>query len=247
MEIKYWKAAKVPTVQYGSEDVCITLTSDVPAEEVQKTYSDMKNFVDERIAEQVNAIGNKLSSNDYREKDGKRYPRVSKILSPDPINIPNIEKYALRGSAYHEIGNTVLLGGDYDRAFTEVSAKYDISPIKWTDIKAKEFFEKFGKDIVVKELNVEVFNEKHLYSGEIDFVGTYLGCPCIADFKTGTWKLEQLVAYAKTKKEYSEYDLIIFDLKNAKVEAFAHHEPPVQEAWEKFIFLRGKFHERFKI
>ena len=47
-----------------------------------------------------------------------------------------------------------------------------ISPLKW-DIDIKKFFDKFGTKMKHSKLNHEVFNEKHLYSGEIDFVGEF--------------------------------------------------------------------------
>lgn len=240
-QVTYWRSAKVPTVQYGSRDICLTLTTQAIEGHEEAEYLRLKSFVDEKVEEQANSVANSLSDNDYRIKDGKKYPRVSKILSPDPLNIPHIEKYALRGTAIHMAVSHYLGTGEW------VDPSSDISPLKWTDIKYKEFFEKFGANFGTGiVLNEEVFHEKHLYSGEIDFLGPYCKKYTLGDFKTGTWKLEQLVGYLKPNDAQIE-QLAIFDLKKCEVHTWLIDEPPVQEAWENFLKLRGAFKQRFNI
>lgn len=245
-EIVYWRSAKIPTVQYGARDICLTLKQVAEKGKEDEVYNELKSFVDQRVEAQANEVANDTSRLRIRTKDNKKYPSVTSILSPDPILIPNIEKYALRGTVVHQMVNSYLVNGQWP---TMTDPPPDISPLKWTDIKYKEFFEKFGnrfpKETEDFGLNEEVFNEKHLYSGEIDYFGLYDGVPTIGDFKTGTWKLEQLVAYSKCLSSIKQ--LAIFDLKNCKVETWLIDEPPVQEAWENFLKLRGAFKQRFNI
>jgi len=243
VEIKYWKSAKVPTVQYGSKDICLTLSSLVDSDKVAEEYEKLRAFVDEKVDSQANSIANDLSNVRIREKNGKKYPSVTSILSPDPINIPNIEKYATRGTEIHRLINKYLADGVWE------TPTADCSPLKYEDIRYKEFFDKHDVKFRPKMdfLNLEVFNEKHLYSGEIDIYCKYEGKLTVGDFKTGSWKLEQLVAYAKCASICKIEQIAIFDLKKCVVETWTMDEPEVEEAWENFLKLRGRFYERFKL
>ena len=173
-----------------------------------------------------------------RLKDNKRYPSVTSIIQPDPIvGIKNLEQYALRGSYFHERFNAYI-----GSIKTEV-LQPDISPLKFEDIKFGEFMERFlskiGKPI---ELNKEVFNGKHMYSGEIDYLGAVDNKLTLADIKTGSWKVEQLSAYA----ECLEVEQVcIFDLKTPTIHFIS--KDALNDGWESFLKLRGAVLNRFGI
>ena len=239
-EVTYWRAAKVPTVQYGARDICLTLKSFTEPGKEDEEYQRIKSFVDDRVEAQAKAVSNDTSRLRIRVKDGKKYPSVTSIMSPDPSPVPNIEKYALRGTEYNRGFNEFVQGKPWTP-----NPSVDISPLKW-EFDLSKFFEQFGKEIKFSFLKKKVFNEKHLYYGEIDFLGTYKDMTCLADFKTGSWKLEQLAAYAKCLPQLPEC-LAIFDLKKNKVVAWKTEDEEVKEAWERFLVLRGRIQERFGI
>ena len=239
-EVTYWRSAKVPTVQYGSRDICLTIKSVAEPGKEDEEYQRIKLFVDERVEAQAKMVSNDTSRLRIRVKDGKKYPSITSIMNPDPIPVPNIEKYALRGTEYHKGFNEMLFGKPWSPDNT-----VDISPLKW-EFDLSKFFEKFGDDIKPAKLNEEVFNEKYLYSGEIDFIGTYKDMICLADFKTGLWKLEQLAAYAKCAQKLGDC-FAIFDLKKMDIIVWDIKDEKVRDAWEKFLILRGRLQERFGV
>ena len=101
-EVTYWRSAKVPTVQYGSRDICLTIKSVAEPGKEDEEYQRIKLFVDERVEAQAKMVSNDTSRLRIRVKDGKKYPSITSIMNPDPIPVPNIEKYALRGTEYHK-------------------------------------------------------------------------------------------------------------------------------------------------
>jgi len=240
-EVTYWRSAKVPTVAYGARDICLTMKSIACAGQEDEVYQRMKSFVDERVEAQANQIANSTEGLRIREKNGKRFPSVTSIITPDKPQIPNLEKYGIKGTYYHEVCNNILLGKK------EGPVKPDIAPLKY-DIDIKGFFEEHGSKFEKEfQLNVEVFNEKHIYSGEIDYLGFYDGKLTLGDFKTGTWKLEQISSYEQAVKNLKVEQLAIFDLKNCKVLTWDINDQEIVNAWERFIFLRGMFKQRFQL
>jgi len=174
-----------------------------------------------------------------RIKDNKKYPSYSSIANPDPFNID--PDYALRGTEIHRMFNDWLFSGIWP------DPQVKLQKLKYEDIKYEEFFETFVERISFKDAktNIEVFNDKHLYSGEIDLICEVDDLPTLVDLKTGGWDWMQLIAYYKAYKETPLKQLAIFDLKNQKLEILSLKDPKCVDYWEKFLIKRGEFKSRF--
>jgi len=171
-----------------------------------------------------------------RVKDGKKYPSVTSIINPDELKID--PAYGLRGTEIHRLINEFIdcRGQEWEEP------KINISPLKYEDIKYKEWFEQsdFNFETDKFEQNKVFYNEDFIFSGEIDLL---VDNRHLYEFKTGTWKIEQIAAYWKTLN--LEVSAIIGDLKRAKSIEF--HTDQLTQGWEKFLILRGKFLQRFGI
>jgi len=174
-----------------------------------------------------------------RVKDGKRYVSVNSILHPEPLPID--PEFAMRGTGIHQIFNTWLDTGKWEKPSIE------LKKLSYEDIKYKEFFEKFKDRINFKnhKKNIEVFHEVHFYSGEIDVVCEVDGIASITDLKCGAWDWTQLIAYYKAHNSVKQ--LVIFDLKNQKLEILSLKDPKCQVYWEKFLIKRGETKSRFGV
>lgn len=175
-----------------------------------------------------------------REKDGKKYPSVTSILRPDPINFKGkipLEKYGERGNQADVVFKNTLIG----LPVPEVDAS-KFEPLKW-EYDIPKFIEE-NKAVFAKkkwQSDVPIFNEEYMYSGEIDLLSPTI----LLDVKTGQWKWEQLVAYAKSVEGVKT--IAIADLKNNKMEVIDLESDEARKAWESFIFKRGEFKARFGI
>lgn len=170
-----------------------------------------------------------------REKDGKKYPSVTSILSPAPYT--GNPEYGTRGTEVHRIINQYALSGEWG------SPKEPLKTLKYEDVKYKEFFGTFGDRIDYSDQRQEVtiFNDDYMYSGEVDVICQVDGIKTLGDYKTGSWKWAQLVAYWKALNDKSIKQLAVFDLKKQKLEILKLTSDEARSAWEYFLILRGKF------
>ena len=199
-------------------------------------YGRLRSIIDPLLITQYQDAKLSLSNLRIRVKDGKKYPSVTSILSPDGIPASISPNYAKRGTEIHRLVNVCFETGVWEEPMG------DISPLKWTDIKYKEFFKDHAKRMQAKHLNLEIFHKKHMFSGEIDFYGMVDDKLTVLDFKTGEFKWEQLVAYAKCVETFQ---IAVADLKNNELIIKTPKE--CQDYWENFLVLRGQFKSRFGI
>jgi len=203
-------------------------------------FEQLKGIVEPLIQADYNKKRTDLANVRIRVKDGKKYPSVTSILNPDGIStkIKNLDKYIIRGNNADEAFKAVMTG----TRIPEIDES-KFAPLTWDwDIKAFIKEHKLLKtlEIPLWTANVEVFNEEYQYSGEIDLLKE--DC-LIVDIKTGAWKWEQQIAYAKCKPSVKK--IAIADLKENKYTEVGINEPLICKAWEKFIYKRGVFFSRF--
>ena len=170
-----------------------------------------------------------------REKDGKKYPSVTSILSPAPYT--GNQEYGTRGTEIHRLINHYSVNCEW------LVPSAPLKTLKYEDVKYQDFFQTHIERIDFSDLKKEIviFNEEHMYSGEIDVVCNVDGIKTLGDYKTGSWKWDQLVAYWKALGDKSIKQLAVFDLKKQKLETMRVASEECRTCWERFLRLRGKF------
>lgn len=198
----------------------------------------------------------------FREKDGKKYPRVSSIISwmkEWKISENSLMQYAARGSIVHKlieyyINNQVWLTLD-ELSQREPDSNNDIVllggnlKLSIDDCSYKEYFEKYGKEFEFDKTEEIVFNEDYFYTGRIDAEGKYNGKKSIIDFKTGSAReFKQLAAYAKCRDNIEQ--LVICPVgptenKSGVINPVVSID--IEGEFRKFLKDRADFKKRFGI
>lgn len=250
IEICYGNSAKINKGNYEQESplyslkTTITPTASETVDEA-KEYQRLKSIVEPLLQEHVRNAKLNLSNLRIRVKDGVRCVSVTSIMNPDPLPIDPVllTKYQARGIEIEKIMKHKI------KTDVWIEPETDISPLKWTDIKYIEFWEKYQDEIDWKkaQFNVEIYNlATHLtYSGEIDCLVETPDGLAVLDFKTGSYSFEQVVAYAKAIPEMQPSIVGFCDLKKAelKTKLLADCLPH----WESFLIKRGIVKARFDI
>ena len=216
---------------FYSQKVVIQSETDI---DVKAEYAKLRSIVDELATAQYNASKLDQSGLRIRIKDGKKYVSVTSVtgggkkLDIDP-------EYAIRGTELHRMFNVFVDTGKWE----EPSVK--LERLNYSDLKYKEFFEanKENIDFSVNQQNIEVWNDDHLFSGEIDIICQVNSIKTLADFKSGSWSWEQLAAYWKAANDPDIKQLAIFDVKKNKLEVIAVTSPKARLAYENFLKKRG--------
>jgi len=209
-------------------------------QDIEKTeYKRLRSIVDPLLHAQVAQAKCDLSGVRIRERDGKRYPSVTSILSPDS---PSIDpEYAIRGLAIEEIMRQKF---KTDKWLGPINK---LKKIKYDEIKYKEWWEKYKHSLRFQELDAqEVYNTRLKYSGEIDLICFIDDIPTIVDIKTGGWGWPQLIAYAQCD-DMNFKQVAIFDLKKCEMPILKLGDRKSKDAWERFLVKRGCFEQRFGI
>jgi hypothetical protein len=204
-------------------------------------YQRLRGIVDPLVDEHYNRAKLDISKVRVRVKDGKKYPSVTSIMNPLPLNID--PDYAVRGSEIHRLVNRWIEQGKWDQP------REPLNKLNYTDIKYKEFFADHEKsiDFIDCKVELEIFNDERLYSGEVDLICKVDGETTLADIKTGQWKWCQLCAYAKALPDLKIKQLAIFDLKKNKLEVLKLTDPKARFEWENFLIQRGAFEKMYGI
>lgn len=203
-------------------------------------YAQIQGIIDPLLEADYNKCRTDLANIRIREKDGKKYPSVTSILNPDGMSskIKNIAQYGARGDEADKHFKQLMTVGtepELDKSkFPDLEWNYDIKGF----IKNNKILKKL--ELPLWKADVEVFNEEYMYSGEIDLLKEDI---LILDVKTGAWKWEQQIAYAKCLP--SVQLVAIADLKENKYIELPITAPEITKAWEKFIYRRGEFKARF--
>ena len=208
--------------------------------DVKAEYAKLRSVVDELASAQYQASKLDQSGLRIRVKDGKKYVSVTSILGGGK-KYDGDPEYGTRGTEIHRLVNVYAQTGEWEEP------KAILTKLSYDDIKYKEFFEKNKERINfgMFECEIEVFNDTHLYSGEVDIICDVDGIITLADIKTGAWKWEQLVAYYKAIGRANIKQLAIFDLKKGRLETL-----PTKDGvpyWESFLKKRGALEAIFGV
>jgi hypothetical protein len=252
IEVVYSNSMKINKGNYEQENpfysakTVLTLPEQTEWKDMETAYKanyeQLKAIVEPLLQADYNAKRTDLANVRIREKDGKKYPSVTSILNPDGMSkkIKNLEQYSARGNEADRIFKDLMTTGvtkEVDKSkFPDLEWTYDIKEF----IKSNKLLKKLEMPLWKKD--IEVFNEEWMYSGEIDLL---FDDNLIFDIKTGAYKWEQLVAYAKCNPNWRAVQ--IADLKDSKVVGHNIVDPEMQKAWENFLVKRGEFKCRFGI
>ena len=236
-EICYSNSFKINRGNYEQEAPFYSQKVVIQSEEdidVKAEYAKLRSIVDELATAQYNASKLDQSGLRIRIKDGKKYVSVTSITGGGKKLDIDLE-YGIRGTELHKVFDAFVDTGKW------IEPKVKLERLSYDDIKYKEFFEanKDDIDFSVNEKNVEVWNDDHLYSGELDIICTVKKLKTLADFKTGSWSWEQLVAYWKAKNDPEIKQLAVFDVKKNKLETILVTDLKARKAWENFLKKRG--------
>lgn len=252
IEVVYSNSMKINKGNYNQEapflssKSVLTLPDQSTPEQVESVYKahfeQLQGIVDPILQAEYDKRRVDLENVRIREKDGKKYPSVTSILNPDGMSgkIKNIQQYAERGNEADKHFKQLMTVGtepELDKSkFPDLPWEYDIKGF----IKSNKILKKL--EMPLWKADVEVFNEEYMYSGEIDLL---FDNNLVLDVKTGAYKWEQLIAYAKCNPDWRAVQ--VADLKNNKLLGYNVSDPEMQKAWEKFLILRGEFKCRFGI
>jgi hypothetical protein len=232
-EAPFYSAKSILTIQDGvdAQSVC------------NAEYEQLQAIVEPLLQADYAKKRTDLANIRLYEKDGKKYPSVTSILQPDGLyaKIKNLAQYSERGDQGDAIFKALVTKCETLEPILEKFA-----PLDWPwDIKQ---FVRENKIITKKAdckswlQDVVVFNDEFQYAGEIDLLKDNT---LILDVKTGAWKWEQQIAYAKCLPTVQL--VAIADLKENKYIELPITDPVIEKAWLKFIYLRGSFNARFGI
>ena len=209
------------------------LTKEMLREQYKQAKAELKhqfnleknNCKAEVVAERFNNIG-------FTAKDGLNYVWVSSVLGYDIVwRIPEFEltQYGSRGTIGHEMAHDYIRKLDLLRK--EDPELKRIAEIKWMkpeeektlqenvtilkngslgmspdDLSVKKFMEVHGKSITEPEIEISVWNKKHLYTGRADMFCKWNGIPSVIDYKCGkiSSDFRQLAAYAVCREDIQQ-------------------------------------------
>lgn len=250
IEVVYSNSMKINRGNYEQEapfysvKSVLTLPEGVDGQSAcNEEYERLRAIVEPLLQADYNAKRTDLASIRLYEKDGKKFPSVTSILNPDGMSakIKNLEQYKERGNQADLIFKNLVTKFEYTEPVKEKFA-----PLDWPwDIKQfireNKIIAKKG-DCACWRQNVVVFNDEFQYAGEIDLLKDDV---LILDVKTGAWKWEQQIMYAKCLP--SVKFVAIADLKENKYIELPIDHPEIVKAWEKALLKRGEFKARFGI
>lgn len=239
-EICYSNSATIPLKQaYANEKPFysqkVIIESETEIDSVEE-YNKLRAIIDPLVQAHFDATKLDESGIRIRTRNGKKYPSVTSILSGGKPYTGDKE-YGTRGTEIHRLIN------HYSVNFEWLVPKEPLKTLKYEDVKYQDYFQTFGEriDFTGLEKEIEVFNDEHVYSGEVDVICKVDGIKTLGDYKSGSWKWEQLVAYWKAKNDKTIKQLAVFDLKKQKLELLKVASEECRSYWEAFLRLRGKF------
>ena len=194
----------------------------------------------------------------FRERNGKKYPSVTSILDWDKtwrVSPDELKQYASRGTIVHKLLEIFLKTGKWENPYEISELKEDVAillggslGLSWEDCAYREFMEQYKDKIEVAETEKTVFNDEHLYSGRYDIKGRFNGVPAIMDFKTGSFDMRQLAAYAVCEDDIE----VLVALPVGPTDNKCGYKKPVietkiQDQFKEFLRARAKFRARFGV
>ena len=264
-EITVGKSGVIPIASYSNLRPSFSVTVEPEeGEELDSIFEKIQMVIDERFAIEENKALIKLIEKQYknigfREKDGKKYPRVSSIMGWDTEwKIPKHElnQHGARGTIIHKLNHLFITENKWfdPKEIEELEGEVNklLSgnlKLHWEDCSHKEFMEKFRGDIgEIEAMEEVVFNEELFYSATPDLIAPFKGLKSVIDYKTGGYDFAQLAAYAGCIEGIKR--LVIFPL--GPTNNVSGYSKPIvrlnwENDWKKWLMMRKKFRENFGI
>ena len=252
IEVTYSSSATIadPKNKYENQKPMYSAKSIIELDQVgaehfseRDEYMRLKGIIDPLLDEHIKALKEDTSHLRFRVFQHKNYPSVTTILKFDQPYIGD-EEYGIRGTEVHDMFYDMFRNGKWREP------KKELTRLSYDDVKYKEWWSKFKKDISFPDTfpePIEVFHKKYIYSGEIDLVCNINGGKALCDIKTGGWDWTQLIAYYYALNDSQIKYLCVWDLKNMKLEVIEPNSLKAQQAWEKFLIRRGEFKQRYGV
>jgi hypothetical protein len=233
-------------VEYVPEEVEVNL---------QREFERIKGIVDDQLQQKINEVKQgelikALKHIRFYEKDGIKYPSVTSVLSPDPIEgVPNLELYGLRGDIMHRWFAEIVTTGksDYFISDAEKDKLVIIGGMEGFDISWVVDDKQFEFD----RSEVEVFNYKDIYAGRYDADGLLGGKTALFDVKSGDLSKAgiekafiQMSAYAHCVPDIKQLVVLPCNPKAKKVPVVS---TDIDKFYAMFMQKRAEFKERFGI
>lgn len=236
-EITYSKSEKCNTGNYEQSAPMVAIKSIVEdGVDVQEELRELKEIVNAAVKVEVTNIKGGAEHLRFRVKDGKQYPSVTTILTPNKLDID--PEYGDKGTEYHDMFY------DYISTGKVRPPSFELKKLKW-DIDLDAYLTAYEKRInfTLESIPLDIYNETHMYSGELDLICEIDGLRTLCDIKSGSYfKFEQLVAYNRALENPCE-QLAFFALKKGNLITLNAKDDT--KYWENFLIARGRFIERF--
>jgi len=253
-ELNYGNKATINTGNY--ENLSPMFNIKVVLEGVEKIneveeFERIKKIVDGQLYNSIEQVRQdqllkSLKHIRITEKDGVKYPHVTSIIRPDPLEgIPNLELYGLRGDILHEVFQTIVKDGGYvspfdDERLAPIGGLKDFD-LEWI-VDNRDF--EFGNS------EVEIFNTQDIYTGRYDADGLYQSKKAMFDLKSGNLTKKtiddafmQIAAYSQGL----DIEVMVIIPCNPKIKKEPIVSKDIGMYYAKFKQKRIEFKERFGI
>lgn len=224
IKLSYTNKATIPSgIQYSNFTPSYTVTQEIRIDDdnqsadltTKNQMQWMKQYVDDMVMKDFDLLSNLTrkelpTENMYHVIDGKKWPRVTSIITPDRPEIPHIDDHAELGTKLDQLFKDYIEDGEMKYEKFKDKGNIDLT---WKQLfdQTIEFVKENDKDIQFKQHSVSVKNTSIHYAGEADAYGMYKGEFALFDFKktksiSGQIKKKyfmQLAAYANGIKSHS--------------------------------------------
>lgn len=206
----------------------------------------------------VDLIERQYSRIRFYEKGGKKYPSVTSILSFGSIwkvSADELNQYAARGTVIDRLMEEFFKTGKWKDPQKMPELREEVSILlggslgfNWSDCSHEKFIAEHKKRVNITKMKATIYNDEHLYAGEMDFVGEFDGKRAVIDCKTGAYDMRQLAAYAVCEKGIEI--LVVFPV--GPTDNITGYKRPVicdtiNAKFKEFLKARSDFKKRFGI
>ena len=263
-EITVSLSGVIPVAAYENLRPGFSITVEpINGEEPEKIIAALQQYLhtvfeNESNRGKADLIDKQYSNIRFYEKNGKKYPSVTSILSWDKqwrVTNDELQQYASRGNIVEAIIEEFLKTGEWLDPRETPRLKEDVSILMsgslmftWGNCSHKAFMKIYRNKIQAETFQGTVFNDEALYAGTYDIVGKYDTIRSIMDIKSGVFDMRQLAAYAMCEKDIKQ--LVVLPI--GPTDNKSGYKRPVicdtvQKEFTEFLKARAKFRRRFGI
>lgn len=264
-EIKASLSGAIPIASYENLKPYYEISAEVEeGEDVDAAMKKLRSIVRWHFEQEGNnakadLIEKQYSGIRFYEKDGKKYPSVTSILSWNvdwKIPEDELQQYGARGTIVHKLIEEYLSKGEWIEPINAPELANEVATVtagsltlSWVDCSYKAALEAIKGDLKVLQQEQELYNDEHLYAGRSDLVCIYKGKKSILDFKTGTTTdMRQLAAYAACMDGIEQLVIVpVGPTDNKSGIKKPVISTDISGEFKKFLYARAAFRERFGI